>query len=87
MRFAWQNKKSGDQVSITKKPSLFLRYVMIVYNVIWWIPIALPVIGVIGYHTGFMAFLVITIVRVVVNFLRNNVLNPEQAEYFPLRAP
>lgn len=60
---------------------------MVAYNVIWWIPVILPIIRVINYHTGFMAFLVVTIIRLIANLLRNNVVNPEQAENFPLRAP
>ena len=87
MRFAWQKKKSAEQVLTTKKPSFLLRFIMIAYNVIWWVPIALPIVRVIDYHTGFMVFLVVTIIRVVANFLRNNVLRPEQAENFSLRAP
>ena len=87
MRFAWQRKKSTEQVLTTKKPSFLLRFIMIAYNVVWWVPIVLPIVKVIDYRTAFMVFLVITIIRVVVNILRNNVLKPEQAEYFPLRSP
>jgi len=87
MRFAWQKRKSSIQVSVTKKPSLLLELIMIAYNVVWWVPIVLPILRVIDYHTGFIAFLVVTIIRVVANFLRNNVLRPEQSENFPLRAP
>jgi hypothetical protein len=39
------------------------------------------------HRTGSVAFFVITIIRTGANLYRNNVLTPEQAESFPLRAP
>ena len=39
------------------------------------------------YHTGFIAFFVITFIRASANLYRNNALNLEQAESFPFRAP
>ena len=60
---------------------------MVAYNVAWWIPIILPFTNTIDYRTGFIAFLVVTLIRLVANLIRNNVLKPEQAESFPLRAP
>jgi len=60
---------------------------MVAYNVVWWIPIVLPFVGTIDYRTGFIAFFIVTLIRLVANLLRNNVLKPEQAESFPLRSP
>ena len=60
---------------------------MMAYNIVWWIPIILPFTKTIDYHTGFIAFLVVTIIRLIANLYRNNVLKPEQAEDFPLRIP
>jgi len=57
---------------------------MVAYNVAWWIPIVLPFVGTIDYRTGFIAFFIVTLIRLVANLLRNNVLRPEQAESFPL---
>jgi len=85
MRFAWLRENSGNDVQ--GKQSLTNRLVFIAYNVIWWIPVVLPFTKVIDYHTGFIAFLAITIIRAIANLFRNNVLKPEQAENFPLRAP
>jgi len=85
MRFAWLREKSGNNVPV--KQSLTNRLIFIAYNVIWWIPIVLPFTKAIDYRTGFIAFLVITIIRAIANLFRNNVLKGEQAEYFPLRAP
>ena len=85
MRFAWLRKNSANQVSV--KQSFTNRLIFIAYNVVWWIPIVLPFIGAIDYRTGFIAFFVVTVIRAGANLYRNNVLKPEQAESFPLRAP
>ena len=84
MRFAWLRKNSADYVSVEQ--SFTNRLIYIAYNVIWWIPIVLPFTKIIDYRTGFIAFFVVTVIRAGVNLYRNNVLNPEQAESFPLRA-
>ena len=84
MRFAWINKDSANDVP-TEQSSIN-RVIYIAYNVIWWIPIVLAVIKIIDYRTAFIALFVLTVVRAIVNLFRNNVLNPKQAEDFPLRA-
>ena len=84
MRFAWINKDSTNDVP-TEQSSIN-RVIYIAYNVIWWIPIVLPFTKIIDYRTGFIAFFIITMIRAAANLYRNNVLNPEQAESFPLRA-
>ncbi|MFX1268546.1 MAG: hypothetical protein ACFFAK_11360 [Promethearchaeota archaeon] len=87
MRFAWERKNSGQDVSIKKGFTHPLNLIMVAYNVIWWIPIILPFTGVINYNTGFVAFFIVTVIRLGANLLRNNVLRPEQAVDFPLRSP
>ena len=87
MRFAWEKKKAGNNASVKKSYTHPFNLVLIAYNIVWWIPIILPFTGVINYNTGFVAFLVITIVRLGANLLRNNFLKPEQAVVFPLRSP
>ena len=87
MRFAWQKKKSTGNVSDTMNPAGLTRLVMVAYNIIWWIPIVLTFTRIIDYQTGFIAFLIITIIRLIANLIRNNVLTQEQAEKFPLRMP
>ena len=84
MRFAWLNNNAADQDS-TKQSSLY-RLVYIAYNLVWWLPIVLAFTKMIDYQTAFIAFFVISIIRAVVNVYRNNVLDPEQGESFPLRA-
>jgi hypothetical protein len=85
MRFAWLREQSGNEAPVAQ--STVNRLVFVAYNVIWWIPILLPFTKAIDYQMGFVAFLVITIIRAIANLFRNNVLKGEQAEYFPLRAP
>ena len=63
------------------------RLIFAAYNLVWFVPIVLSFIGTIDYSTGFMAFTVITVVRLSTNLLLNNVLKltPEQFESFPYR--
>ena len=84
MRFAWINKDSANDVPTEQ--SSFNRVIYIAYNLIWWIPIVLVVFKIIDYRTAFIALLVLTAIRAIVNLFRNNVLNPKQAESFPLRS-
>jgi hypothetical protein len=85
MRFAWLREQSGDPAPA--QPSATNRLIVIVYNLIWWVPIVLGFFKVIDYQTAFVAFLIITIFRAIANVIRNNVLTPEQAQTFPLRSP
>ena len=85
MRFAWLRENSENTVSIEQSP--ISRLVYIVYNVVWWIPVVLAVVGIIDYGTAFVVFFVFTLIRAVANLYRNNFLTPEQAEVFPLRSP
>jgi hypothetical protein len=85
MRFAWLREKTG--VPAPAQSGAINRLIVIVYNLIWWVPIVLGFTKVIDYRAAFITFLIITIFRAVANVVRNNVLTPEQAETFPLRSP
>jgi hypothetical protein len=85
MRFAWLREKTADPTSAEQ--SGISRFILVAYNVVWWVPIVLPFPGVIDYGTGFIAFAAITFLRLVINLYRNNVLTLDQAESFPLRQP
>jgi len=87
MRFAWIRKISSAEDPPKRVFTHPLNLLMMAYNIIWWIPIILPFTGVISYRAGFIAFFVVTVIRLVANLIRNNVLKGEQAESFPLRAP
>jgi len=85
MRFAWLRENSGDPAP--PQPGAANRIVLIIYNLVWWVPIVLGFAKVIDYRTGFITFAAITIFRAIANVIRNNLLTLEQAETFPLRSP
>jgi hypothetical protein len=85
MRFAWLRENSANTVSVEQ--SFTHRFIFVVYNAVWWLPVVLRVFGTIDYGTAFLAFFVYTLIRAVANLYRNNALTPEQAESFPLRSP
>jgi len=84
MRFAWQRKKLAEESNVKAKAPNPLIYLS--FNAIWWIPIILTFVGVIDYHAGFVSFSLITLVRLIANVSRNNLLSLERAESFPFRS-
>ena len=85
MRFAWQREKSGNPVKV--KDDGVSRFILFIYNAVWWVPIILGFTKVIDYQTAFVSFFIITFIRAASNIYRNNALTQEQAEAFPLRSP
>ncbi len=85
MRFAYLREKSGKDKKIENGTINLI--IMIVYNVVWWLPIILSFSKVMEYKTGFISFFVITIIRAIFNLFRNNILKGDTAEKFPFRAP
>jgi hypothetical protein len=63
------------------------RLILMAYNLVWWLPVVLPVLGLVSYTVGLVAFLIITVVRAMVNLYRNNLMPVERAQHFPLRLP
>ena len=85
MRFAWlQQTELSDRTFTSSGPN---KALLIAYNLIWWIPVILPFTNVISYHTGFVAFFLVTLLRAILNAYRINVLPPEKAMTFPFRSP
>ena len=84
MRFAWLRKKQGTEDPAMSSAS---RLVYVGYNVIWWLPVGLVILGVWSFRTGAVAFVVVTVFRTLANLYRNNVLTIEDAQRFPLRSP
>ncbi|MCJ7779370.1 MAG: hypothetical protein MUQ27_00940 [Acidimicrobiia bacterium] len=84
MRFAWLRKKQG-----TDDPTMSTtaRLIYIGYNVIWWLPVLLVILGVWSYRAGAVGFVVVTVFRALANLYRNNMLPIEAAQRFPLRSP
>jgi hypothetical protein len=85
MRFAWLRKNAANDQAAT--PGAANRLTLAAYNLVWWLPIVLPIANISDYGTGFIAFTAVTAVRLSANLYRNNVLTLEQAERFPFRAP
>ncbi len=84
MRFAsLRTKESRVAPAATSSERLML----IAYNVAWWVPVVLPILGVMSHRAGFVAFLAVTVVRALVNSYRINVMSVAAAERLPLRSP
>lgn len=84
MRYAWLRKQQHLEVP---EMSTAARVLYISYNVIWWLPVVLVLIGVWSYQEGAVGFLVVTALRALINLYRNNMLTTEGAQSFPLRSP
>ena len=63
------------------------RMVFVAYNVIWWVPVILAVLGIVSFWAGSLGFLIMNMLRAAVNAYRNNLLPVEAAQRFPLRSP
>ena len=87
MRFALLRKKSGNPIPPKLRLTHPFNLIYLAYNIIYWIPIILPLAGVIDYRAGFVLFFVVIIIRGIANLIRNNFLLIAQAEKFPLRSP
>jgi len=85
MTLAWQVKKLESHTPA--KLSLSNRIIVVVYNFIWWIPIAFPFLDVVDYRKSAIIFFLVTAARAFTNLYRVNVLKLEQAVNFPLRSP
>ncbi len=85
MRFAWLRTKG--ELEAPPPPSNADRALLATYNVVWWIPVFLPLVGLAGYTAGLLGFLTVSVVRSTVNLYRNNVMPAERAQAFPLRSP
>ena len=84
MRFAWLRTEDETE---PPPPSTADRLILVAYNLIWWVPVVLAVLGLISYAAGLVGFLTITMARAVVNLYRNNVMPIDRAQRFPLRSP
>ena len=87
MRFVWLREKSADHVSVKQAFFHPLALIRFAYNAVFWV-FLLPFFTSMEYRTGFIAFSVIIIVRLVLNLYTNNILHtPEQFERHPFRIP
>ena len=85
MRFAWLRGKEGSE-----RPPIMtsaIRVAFVTYNLIWWVPVFLTVLGLMSFWAGSLGFMVMSVLRAVVNAYRINVLPVDAAQRFPLRSP
>ena len=85
MRFAWLWEQAGNDGKVPQ--GAIETLIFAVYNLVYWVPLVLPVIGTVEYRAGIIAFAGVIAIRTVLNWYRVNVLAPERAFGFPLRAP
>jgi hypothetical protein len=87
LRFKWLRKNSADPIPAKLRFFDPLNLIFLTYNIVYWIPIILPFTAIIDYRMGFIVFFLIIIIRGIANSYRNNFLEWERAEIFPLRIP
>ena len=63
------------------------RLLFIGYNVVWWVPLALPLFTPVSYYAGAVLFVATTVLRAIINVYRINFMAIEAAQRFPLRIP
>ena len=54
MRFAWLREKSGRETTVKRGCSDPLNLITVVYNLIWWIPVVLPLVKLIDYRANIL---------------------------------
>jgi hypothetical protein len=89
MRFAWLRENSGNDAVVQQGCAHPLALIRTAYNIVFWVFLIPFLFSSIDYGTGFIAFTIIILVRLVLNFYTNNFLNltPEQFERYPFRIP
>ncbi len=88
MRFAWLKENSADYELVKQAVTHPLALIRRAYNWVFWI-FLLPFFTRIDYGTGFIAFAVVILVRLVLNLYTNNFLKltPEEYDSYPFRIP
>jgi len=86
-RFAWERKHSEDPTPRKLGAGHPYTWILVVYNLVYWVPIALPFTDAMTYRAGVIGIAVLIAVRATANLVRNNLLSLDQAEVFPLRIP
>lgn len=85
MRFAWLSTSQGSEHPRVKTPTE--RLLLISYNAVWWVPVVLPLLGLMSWRAGTIGFLAVTVIRASINLWRINIMPIEVAQRFPLRLP
>lgn len=86
MRFAWLKEKSDTEALIKQGFMHPLSLIRKAYNAVFWF-FLLPFITTIDYGVSFILFVIVILIRLILNLITNNFLNlsPEQFERFPFR--
>ena len=86
MRFAWLKENSANYVAVQQAFTHPLSLIRKAYNTVFWI-FLLPFFTAMEYSTGFIAFSIVILIRLVLNLYTNNAikLTPEQFESYPFR--
>ncbi len=89
MRFAWLRENSANYVAVEQERTHPLALIRIAYNAVFWIFLLPFLFTSIDYGTGFIAFSIVILVRLVLNLYTNNVLDlgPAQYDGYPFRIP
>jgi hypothetical protein len=89
MRFAWLRENSADPELVKQEFTHPLSLIRKAYNAVFWIFLLPFLFSSIDYGTGFVAFSVVILVRLVLNLHTNNFLDltPQQYETYPFRIP
>ena len=85
MMLSWRIRNT--EAYTPAKQNVLERLTVVAYNLIWWVPIALPFVDILSYQAGSTLFFFITFTRAMLNLYRVNVLKLEKAYHFPLRGP
>jgi hypothetical protein len=89
MRFAWLRENSVNGAFVKQASTHPLALIRTAYNLVFWIFLLPFLFSKIDYETGFIAFTIVILVRLVLNLYTNNIidLTPEQFERYPFRIP
>lgn len=89
MRFAWLQENSADPDLVKQEFTHPLSLIRKAYNIVFWIFLLPFIFASIDYGTGFIAFSIVIIGRLLLNLYTNNFLEltPQQFEEYPFRIP
>ncbi len=89
MRFAWLRENSETDAAVQQGCAHPLALIRTAYNIAFWVFLIPFLFSKIDYSTGFIAFTIITLIRLILNLYTNNFLDltPEQFERYPFRIP
>jgi len=87
MRYAWLQENSANPELVKQGFTRPLSLIRKAYNIVFWIFLLPFIFTSVDYGTGFIAFSIVIIVRLVLSLYTNNSLEltPQQFEEYPFR--